>query len=205
MAEEVSRRKHGPATGPTRAGARRRWLWWAGGLLATAVVVAAVVASQVGGAGGSDDGLALVAYQGEDVLGGRDVNFTDISKRGRPVVLNLWAGLCPPCRQEMPAFQRVYEDYKDELILVGVDVGPFVGLGSRADGQQLLRDLNITYPAAYAKSADIVREYQVLGMPTTVFFKPNGEIFRKVTGFMSEDALRGEVTALLDASGSTAP
>jgi len=204
MAKEVSRGKNGPAAGLTWAGARRRWLWWTGGLLAAAVVVAAVVAAQTGGSGGGDNGFALVAYQGEDVLGGKEVNFTDISRQGRPVVLNLWAGLCPPCRQEMPAFQRVYEDYKDELILVGVDVGPFVGLGSRADAQQLLRDLNITYPAAYAKSADIVREYQVLGMPTTVFFTPDGQVLRKVTGFMSEDSLRGEVTALLNASGSTA-
>jgi thiol-disulfide isomerase/thioredoxin len=37
------------------------------------------------------------------------------------VALNFWAGQCPPCRAEMPAFQRVYDRHSDDFLLVGVD------------------------------------------------------------------------------------
>ncbi len=67
--------------------------------------------------------LGLVAYQGADVLGGREVDVPDVLRRGKPVVLNFWAGLCAPCRTEMPGFQAVYERYADRVILVGSTLG----------------------------------------------------------------------------------
>ncbi len=73
-------------------------------------------------------------------------------------------------------------------------------LGSHDDARQLLKTYNITYPTAYAKEDDFLREYTVQGMPTTVFFTPDGRTFKKVTGFFPEDELRKEVMALLDAS-----
>ena len=152
-----------------------------------------------------DEGLRIVAYQGEDVLGGSEISFSELLRKGRPVVLNFWAGLCPPCREEMPDFQRVYDQRKDEFLLVGVDVGPFVGLGSDDDARELLQQLNVTYPTAYAKDADIVREYNVLGMPTTVFFTPDGEVFSKKTGFMSGSEIEDRLEALLEASGGGSP
>lgn len=134
------------------------------------------------------------------MLGGSEIDFADLLKRGKPVVLNLWAGLCPPCRQEMPSFQRAYNDLKGEFILVGVDIGPFVGLGSHGDARRFLKEFDITYPTAYAASPDLIREFNVQGMPTTIFFTPDGKVFRKGTGFIPEDTLRKELQALLDAS-----
>lgn len=183
---------------------RRRWLWWSGGLaLGVAIVVAAIATLQQGGSGGGDGRFRIVAYQGEDVLGGKEIGFADLLHQGKPVVLNFWAGLCPPCRQEMPGFQRVYNEHKDEFILVGVDVGPFVGLGSHDDARRFLKSFNITYPTAYAKRDGLLREYNVQSMPTTVFFSPDGKLFRKFTGFFPEDELRKELKAFLDASATT--
>lgn len=144
--------------------------------------------------------LRIVAYQGKDELGGSEVSVPDLFKQGKPVVINFWAGLCPPCRQEMPGFQRVYEEFKGRFLLVGIDVGPFVRLGSHDDARQLLDALDITYPTAYAVSADILKEYKVLGMPTTIFFTPDGKVFRQGAGFIPEDTLRKELEDLLDVS-----
>jgi thiol-disulfide isomerase/thioredoxin len=75
----------------------------------------------------------IVVYQGEDVLGGQEVEFSELLGQGKPIILNFWAGLCPPCRLEMPDFQEVYGEYNDEILLVGVDIGTFTGLGTQSE------------------------------------------------------------------------
>ena len=71
----------------------------------------------------------------------------------KPVVLNFWAGLCPPCRAEMPDLQRVNDRFGDRVLLFGLDVGPFVLLGSREDGKELLEEAWIKVTGHPAQSA----------------------------------------------------
>ena len=47
----------------------------------------------------------------------------------------------------MPDLQAVYEEFNEEIMLIGLDVGPFIGLGNREDGKALLQELEVTYPA----------------------------------------------------------
>jgi thiol-disulfide isomerase/thioredoxin len=141
--------------------------------------------------------FGVVVYQGDDVFGAHETQFSQVFTHGKPVVLNFWAGLCPPCRAEMPAFQAVADEYADDLIMVGVDVGPYIGLGSQDDAQQLLRHLGIRYPAAAAADMTPLQLYTVQGMPTTIFFAPNGEIVEKRTGLLLETQLRSIVAELV--------
>jgi len=183
------------------AGASRQWLLWGGVALTVAVVLGVIVNFQSGASGSATD-FALVAYEEQGVLSGDEANFNQVFSHGKPVVLNFWAGLCPPCRAEMPGFQRVYDDLGDKYTMIGVDIGPFVGLGSHDDARQFLKDFNISYATAYAKDASPVRDYGVQGMPTTVFFTPDGQIFDKRIGFLSEDRLRSTLQDLLASSSS---
>ncbi len=142
----------------------------------------------------------ITLYQGQDVLGRQEVQFADLLGQEKPVILNFWAGLCPPCRVEMPDFQEVYAEYGEEVLLVGVDVGAFTGLGAHEDALALLEEVGATYPAGTTPDAVVVRDYQVIGMPTTVFIKPNGEIFEKWTGLLTRDKLVELTQALIEAS-----
>jgi thiol-disulfide isomerase/thioredoxin len=142
----------------------------------------------------------LAVYQGDDLLGGQQVEFSDVVGQGKPVVLNFWAGLCPPCRVEMPDLQAVHEEFGDDILLVGVDVGTFTGLGNEEDGRELLKEVGVTYPAGTTANADVMRAYQVIGMPTTVFLTPNGEIHQKWTGLLTQEKLDELVQDLLAAS-----
>jgi len=49
--------------------------------------------------------------------------------------------------------------------------------------------LNVTYPTGSTLNGQIVREYGILGMPSTFFIKPDGEIHRKWTGLLTEKKL----------------
>lgn len=201
--------------GGTEAGSSQRSVWLAlAGVLVVGVVIVGALVFALGGrdpAGSSEaetvasprtaDGrFPIVAYQGADVIGAEELDFTEVLGTGRPVVLNFWAGQCPPCRAEMPAFQRVYDTYGSDFLLLGVDVGPFLGLGSNQSAIDLLAELEITYPAAYALDDRAVREYGVLGMPTTIFYDGDGVEVDRQIGILTEDALEAEVRELVGLS-----
>ena len=139
----------------------------------------------------------LGAYQGQDVLGGQQASFSHVLGLGKPVILNFFAGQCPSCRVEMPGLQRAADAYRGRALVVGLDVGPFVGLGDHQDAIRLLRELNISYPAGYAVDATPLSTYKVLGMPTTVFFNRSGKVVKEYTGsIVSEAELRAELAEL---------
>lgn len=144
----------------------------------------------------------VVMYQGETAVGGSRVRLSQLWGKGKPLVLNFFAGLCPPCRGELPDFQRLYTQRgNSKFTLIGVDIGPFVGLGSRDDGRVLLRELKITFPAGTAMVAAPIRAYGILGMPTTVFITPDGKIFRRYTGMLTRGQMETFTDELLKASG----
>jgi thiol-disulfide isomerase/thioredoxin len=71
--------------------------------------------------------------------GGADV---DVAGLRGPVVVNLWASWCAPCRQEMPVYQQFHERYGDRVGVVGIDyndVQPKAAL-------ELARSTGVTYP-----------------------------------------------------------
>jgi thiol-disulfide isomerase/thioredoxin len=181
------------------------WFSWAAFQPETRVYDPAATSSDSEGTADQAEGeleadFEINLYQGEDVLGGSSVRFSDVLAQGRPVVLNVWAGLCPICRSELPELQQAYETYGDQVLFVGVDVGPFVGLGSREDGRALLDELGITYPAGSTPDPQILRDYDVLGTPTTHFVTPSGESIQRRTGPMSEDQLHENIEALIEDS-----
>lgn len=135
--------------------------------------------------------FTFTLYQGQEHLGAESLNFSDL--QGKPVILNFWAGLCPPCRAEMPEFQEFYDDYNDRVNLLGIDVGQFTSLGNRDDAKDLLKALGVTYPAGFTEDPAIMRNFRVLGMPTTVFIDSEGEIFRSWTGALNLKTL-SEIT-----------
>lgn len=163
-------------------------------------VIVALVASELTQSFASDFEFAV--YQGEDVLGGSELSFSEVLGQGKPVVLNFWAGLCPPCRTEMPGFQAVHNQYGEEFILLGLDVGPFMNLGSNQSARDLLRELGITYPTARALDRGPVVQYGVVAMPTTVFFTADGKVQRSHQGFLDESRMNSFVQELIRESGT---
>ena len=144
----------------------------------------------------------IVVYTGADEVGAGELSFSNLFGREKPVVLNFWAGACPPCRAEMPDIQRVHDEFEDRVVIFGLDIGPFVGLGSQQDAIDLIEELGVTYPTGYTKEPGVVSRYKVLGMPTTVFLTPDGKVSRTWTGLLTQGKLTELIQDLLGASGS---
>ena len=130
-------------------------------------------------------------YQGQNAVGAETASLSDL--RGQPIVLNFWAGLCPPCRAEMPEFQSFADQYAGRALVIGVDLGQFFQLGNQEDARQLLQELAVTYPAGYTEDANVVRELSVLGLPATFFIAADGSLHRKWQGLLTGEKL-AEIT-----------
>ena len=148
---------------------------------------------------GSGEKLAdftITLYQGQEELGADDVSLSDL--RGQPLVVNYWAGLCPPCRAEMPEFQEFRDEYEGRVTLVGVDLGQFLGLGSREDAQKLLDELGVSYAAGFTDDGGVVEAHRVLGLPTTIFVNADGDLHRKWDGVLNKAKLSELADEMLD-------
>ena len=126
-------------------------------------------------------------YQGQEEFGVENLTLSDL--RGKPVVLNYWAGLCPPCRAEMPEFQEFRDDFEGRVTLVGVDMGQFLLLGSREDARKLLAELGVTYAAGFTDDPHVVEAHRVLGLPTTIFVTADGHLYKKWDGVLNLEKL----------------
>ena len=118
--------------------------------------------------------------------------------RGRPVVLNFWARFCTPCWSEMPELQDFYDEHGEEILLLGVDIGQFTGLGSPKDASGLLTALGVSYPAGYTDDGSVVSGYRVRAMPTTVFITAEGRIYRTWTGSITREQVTSIALEMLE-------
>lgn len=94
--------------------------------------------------------------------------------RGEPVLLNVWATWCDPCRDEMPSMQRLYDAYRDRgLRIVAVSIDD---RGSEPLIREFAAEHHITFDILHDLSSAIMTSYQVRGVPQTFLISRTGEI-----------------------------
>ncbi len=123
--------------------------------------------------------------------------YTLSTLRGNVVIVNLWASWCIPCREEMPAIQRVYEEYKDRGLAVLAVNSTVQDEVTAVDA--FVAEFGLTFPVLMDYDGAVSRLYHLVALPTTYFIGRDG-VIRKVTigGPMSESTLRITVESLLE-------
>jgi cytochrome c biogenesis protein CcmG/thiol:disulfide interchange protein DsbE len=112
---------------------------------------------------------------------------------GQPVVLNFWASWCVPCRREMPAFQAVAEEHKNDVVFIGMN-----HQDSRDDALDLLADTGVKYPSGFDPEGKVAQAYGLFGMPTTVLITADGRVAARRTGEVSRRELEQAIEELLE-------
>lgn len=112
-----------------------------------------------------------------------------IADDGRPVVLNLWASWCNPCRSEMPAIDEAAAEHP-EVAFVGVAVQDNV-----ADATSFAEEIDVTYTIAF-DDGSVDEAYPVLGLPATFFIDGEGTLVRTFFGPMTVDSLDQDLAEL---------
>ncbi|HUG39272.1 MAG TPA: TlpA disulfide reductase family protein [Longimicrobiales bacterium] len=133
--------------------------------------------------------LALVTLEGDSV--------TLAGLRGAPVLLNVWATWCAPCRQEIPELQEIHETFGPEgLRVVGVTVD------SRSAGEDVrafIAEFGMTYDIWWDPDQTSVSRFEAIGVPLTVLIGPEGRIRWRHMGVLQpgDAALREAIRAVL--------
>ncbi|MDR2686265.1 MAG: TlpA family protein disulfide reductase [Oscillospiraceae bacterium] len=105
--------------------------------------------------------------------------------RGAPVVLNFWASWCPPCRKEMPEFDKAHGELGNEIMFLMVDSGETVEAGARFAQAQ-----GYGFPVYFDTENEATVAYGISGIPATYFIDREGYIVSNVVGELSEETLR---------------
>ena len=104
--------------------------------------------------------------------------FTLSDHIGTVVVLDFWATWCGPCVQKMPAVQELSDQFENDVIFVGMNVGEPV---DRV--QSFITERGFTYPIGLDENGDIHRNlYPSPGIPYMVIINREGVITETILG-----------------------
>ncbi|MFA6809405.1 MAG: TlpA disulfide reductase family protein [Eubacteriales bacterium] len=120
---------------------------------------------------------------------GNQVSLTDF--RGKNVYINFWASWCGPCKSEMPDIQKISQEYKDDLIVLAVNVGD-----SQNTVQDFITQNNYDFTVLLDTNMDVARQYQITTIPVSIFINKDGVIISKRIGAISESQMKSYIEKL---------
>ena len=111
--------------------------------------------------------------------------------RGTPIVLNLWASWCVPCREEAPMLRRGAARWHERGVL-------FVGLNMQdvaGDARTFLREHRLDFPQVRDPTNDTARLWGATGIPETFFVDARGQVVAHVIGTVTDEQLNAGAAA----------
>lgn len=138
-----------------------------------------------------------------DEDGNRIQTFSTMESRGTVTVINFWYTTCDPCVAELPYFEKVRAEFKDEIIMVAVHSSTSIPKEGK-EGVQNFIDGNgwNDWGIIFAQDTEDVHCYESLGgnraFPTTVIVDKSGYIAYFQAGPMEEDELRNKISELVN-------
>ncbi len=126
-------------------------------------------------------------------MSGRTVSLTAL--KGKVVLLNFFATWCPPCRAEMPSFNKLYRTLKQR----GLEIVAISSDRSINDIKDFLEKNKVDFPVLFDTDRGATKQYRVFSMPTTFLINKNGVIVEKFYGEYdwTEPETRGKIEKLL--------
>ncbi len=116
------------------------------------------------------------------------------------VVINFWYPSCPPCREEMPHFEEVWQEMQARDP-EGKDVrflGLFVpqGFDTEQDARDFVAELGLTFDFATDLQARVAQAYEVEYFPTTYFINKEGRVFQQEISNLDRDRLTAIISQM---------
>ncbi|MBI4187119.1 MAG: redoxin domain-containing protein [Chloroflexi bacterium] len=172
---------------------RSRWGWIALMVAAAGLLLAQGCASSAPASG--RPGQLQVGSPAPDFtltdLAGNQVSLSDF--RGKAVFINFWATWCPPCREEMPEIEAIYQKYKDrDVAVIGVDI-----LEKEDVVRRFVQEGGYSWTFVIDTTGEVTTVYKVTAIPTSYFIDGNGIIRAVAVGAMTRTEMEARLAGAM--------
>ncbi len=116
--------------------------------------------------------------------------------RGKVVLLNFWASWCAPCREELPALEKLYQQYQsDRFEVIGINIDK-----KKKNAAKYTDRFDLSFVVLHDPDAEIIQQYPGRAMPISYLIDPEGIIQNIFFGFNQEKfpEMRMSVKRLLE-------
>lgn len=114
--------------------------------------------------------------------------------KGKTVILNFWATWCPPCRMEMPDFQKVHDELIDEgnedVFILGIAAPNYFREKDLPEIVKFLDTNGYSYPCLMDFDGIVTEKYYISAFPTTFLINKDGKVQNGAVGAISEIRLK---------------
>ncbi|MDF2595276.1 MAG: hypothetical protein K0R69_1617 [Clostridia bacterium] len=162
----------------------------------------------------ADNVTEEAASQTSDLMPAIDFTLTDqygnkhtlSDYKGKVVFLNFWATWCPPCREEMPHIEELYNTFgqnNNEVIFLGVanpktDAYPHNQDVEKDEVTTFLQDNGYTFPTVFDETGEFFNQYAISAFPTTFMITKEGNIYGYVPGMLTKDMMQNIIEQTLN-------
>ena len=123
-------------------------------------------------------------------LNGNKVTLSQL--KGKKVYLNFWATWCPPCKEEMPDIEKLYQETKDsDLVILAVSVDT-----DKKTVEDFIAKNKYNFPVLLDVKGEVSQLYQVSGIPTSYFIDTDGILNGGTTGGIPFESMKEFVNNL---------
>lgn len=125
------------------------------------------------------------------LLDGKSFQLSDY--KGKPVLINFFASWCLPCREEIPAIEKMVSVYKPKgVVFLGISTDD-----TEVNAKDFIKKYGVTYPVGLDKATTIQSSFGLFGIPTTYFIDKQGIVSYFHSGVVTEELLQNELDKLL--------
>jgi len=123
-------------------------------------------------------------------LNGQELSLSDL--KGKKVFLNFWATWCPPCKAEMPEIEKLYQEIKDnDLVIVAVEIGESLDIV-----KPFIDSNKYNFKVLLDPDQSVATKYNIASIPTSYFIDAEGYIISKHVGGMNIDQMKTYIKTL---------
>lgn len=127
------------------------------------------------------EGVQAPDFTGE-LIDGTSITLSEL--QGKPVIINFWATWCGPCVKEMPAFERLKDDFGDKIGIIAVNCGDDTGTM-----KDFMEENGYTFPVVLDEEYSISMLYPTNSIPYTVVVDAEGRVTHISTGALDADTM----------------
>lgn len=181
-----------------------------GAVVAVSLSIAMMGQTGKGAAAGSPTGAGAAASKGPvvkqiDMVGLKKV----LTPSGKPLLINLWATWCDPCRDEFPDLVKLDADYKGKIDFITISLDEVSDINTAVP--KFLSDMKAPMPAYLLKTTDddaaiaLISKDFTGALPFTILFDATGKEAYVRQGKIKPETVRGEIDKLLSSTPPAKP